>query len=71
MIVPGSVQAKGFDSVKNALAESLQSEFSKLAKDLPVGFRKVVGHYLIAAQRLAAKLRPAWSLPWATHPGEP
>jgi hypothetical protein len=23
-----------------------------------------------AAQRLAAKLRPAWSLPWAVHPGE-
>ena len=24
-----------------------------------------------AAQRLAAKLRPTLSLPWATHPGEP
>ena len=24
-----------------------------------------------AAQRLAAKLRPTWSLTWASHPGEP
>ena len=27
--------------------------------------------YRAAAQRLAAKLRPALSLPWATHPGVP
>ena len=25
----------------------------------------------LAAQRLAAKLRPTSSLPWATHPGKP
>ena len=36
MIAPGSIQAKGFDFLKNALAESFQSELSKLAKDLPV-----------------------------------
>ena len=36
MIGPGSIQAKGFDLVKNALAESLQSKLPKFAKYLPV-----------------------------------
>ncbi len=49
MMTPRRICAQRFELLKSPFAEPLKSQLSEFAKNLPVGFRKVVGLHFIAA----------------------